>query len=103
VHILAMRPEEPQSYRDLALVLDRQGEFRRAAKLLWALVIGEWDGRFPEIETIALMELNRVLERARRESQAGSRAGTGDRPAAGEAAGSGPPSRAFLGCRPHGR
>ena len=67
--VLAMRPEEPQSYRDLTLVLDRQGEFRRAAELLWALVIGEWDGRFPQIETIALMELNRVLDRAGKEGQ----------------------------------
>jgi Ca-activated chloride channel family protein len=69
-HVLSMRPEEPQSYRDLALVLDRRGELRRAAELLWAVVTGEWDGRFPEIETIALMELNRVLDRARREGQA---------------------------------
>ena len=68
--VLAMRPEEPQSYRDLALVLDQQGEFRRAAELLWAVVTGEWDDRFPEIETVALMELNRVLERARRDGQA---------------------------------
>ena len=67
--ILAMRSEEPQSYRDLALVLDRRREFRRAAELLWAVVMDEWDDRFPEIETIALMELNRVLDRARREGQ----------------------------------
>ena len=67
--VLAMRPEEPQSYRDLALVLDRRGEFRRAAELLWTVVTGDWDDRFPEIETLALMELNRILERARREGQ----------------------------------
>jgi tetratricopeptide (TPR) repeat protein len=65
--VLAMRPEEPQSYRDLALVLDQQGKYRRAAELLWAVVDGEWDDRFPEIETIALMELNRILERAKRD------------------------------------
>ena len=64
--VLAMRKEEPQSYRDLALVLERQGEYRRAAQLLWSVIIGEWDERFPEIETIALMELNRLLECSRR-------------------------------------
>jgi len=67
--VLAMRPEEPQSHRDLALVLDRRGEYKRSAELLWAVVTGEWDSRFPEIETIALMELNRVLERARRNGE----------------------------------
>jgi Ca-activated chloride channel family protein len=61
--VLRLRPEEPQSHRDLALVLDRLGEHRRAAELLWAVVLGEWDFRFPEIETIALLELNRLLAR----------------------------------------
>ena len=65
--VLAMRKEEPQSYRDLALVLERQGEYRRAAQLLWSVIVGEWDERFPEIETIALVELNRLLEHSRRE------------------------------------
>jgi tetratricopeptide (TPR) repeat protein len=69
--VLSMRPEEPQSYRDLALVLDQQGEFRRAAELLWEVIVGKWDGRFPQIETIALMELNRVFGRASREGQTG--------------------------------
>ncbi len=68
--VLVLRPEEPQSYRDLALVLDLQGEFRRAVELLWDVANRDWDGRFPEIETIAIMELNRVLARAQREGQA---------------------------------
>jgi Ca-activated chloride channel family protein len=63
--VLAMRPDEPQSYRDLALLLERRGEYRRATTLLWDVVTGEWDARFPEVETIALMELNHVLEGAR--------------------------------------
>jgi len=65
--VLAMRPDEPQSWRDLALVLEETGAYRRAAELLWRVVTGDWDGRFPRIETIALVELAHVIERARRD------------------------------------
>ena len=63
--VLRLRPEEPQSYRDLALVLDGQDEFPRAMELLYHVVLREWD-RFEGIEIIALMELNRVIARAGR-------------------------------------
>jgi regulator of sirC expression with transglutaminase-like and TPR domain len=33
--VLRLRPEEPQSYRDLALVLARQGQYERAIELLY--------------------------------------------------------------------
>lgn len=68
--VLPKRPDEPQSYRDLGLALsDRWDRFQasedayRAAELLYEVVQREWD-RFPEIELIALMELNRLLHRA---------------------------------------
>jgi len=69
--VLELRPEEPQSYRDLALILARRGEapttadpvpdLERAMHLLHTVVMGRWD-RFAEIEVIALMELNRLLD-----------------------------------------
>jgi len=62
--ILRIRPEEPQSRRGLALVLARGEEYRRALELLHEVVMGDWDGRFPEIEMIALTELNALLPRA---------------------------------------
>ena len=59
-----MRPEEPQSFRDLALALAKRGQAnknsadcRRAMELLAHVVNNQWD-RFDEIEVIALMELN---------------------------------------------
>lgn len=63
---LHQRPEEPQSYRDLALALARQQlpDRARAIDLLWQVAIGEWHGRFPDIEIIALHELNDVLAQA---------------------------------------
>ena len=35
-------------------------DYRRALSLLGEVVEGEWDGRFPEIEVIALTEANRI-------------------------------------------
>lgn len=70
--VLRLRPEEPQSRRDLALVLadraDAQGrpaDAARAAALLWEVGRRSWE-RAPDLELVALMELNRVLARAER-------------------------------------
>ena len=79
--VLDLRPEEPQSYRDLALTLARRAEqtgmehsrpaeavradYARAVDLLVRVVLGRWDARFPEIEVIALEELNRLIPRAK--------------------------------------
>ena len=93
--VLEMRPEEPQSYRDLALALARRAEqakyvmqpkvtlfngqqalvtdtavlvwadYDRAIDLLAQVVMRRWDDRFPEIEVIALEEVNRIIPRAK--------------------------------------
>jgi tetratricopeptide (TPR) repeat protein len=56
-----LRPEEPQSYRDLAQACAALGDFQAAVELLWEVVSGKWDDRFPEIELIALIELNALV------------------------------------------
>jgi len=68
--VLILRDDEPQSYRDLALVLSARGEqdgneddIARAIKLFYEVAVNKWD-RFPEIELIALMELNRLISLA---------------------------------------
>ena len=74
--VLRLRPEEPQSKRDLALVLaDRaetkhalSGDAQRSVELLMDVAGKSWD-RFPEMELIALMEVNRILARADRRGQ----------------------------------
>jgi len=60
---LEQRGEEPQSYRDLALALSRapQPDAQRAVALFWKVASSEWNGRFPDIELIALHELNNAL------------------------------------------
>ncbi len=77
---LKLRGEEPQSYRDLALVLsdralirlsENQGDpaggkdLSRAIALLYHVVVTPWD-RFREIALTALLELNRLLPMARK-------------------------------------
>lgn len=76
--VLELRPEEPQSYRDLALALARRAEattddhaaararddYERALELLAHVVMERWD-RFDQIELIALVELNNILDQAK--------------------------------------
>jgi len=63
--VLALRPDEPQSYRDLALVLEKLGEYQKAADLLWKVISGpRWSPDFAEIEVTALYEFNALLEKA---------------------------------------
>lgn len=59
--VLALRPDEPQSYRDLALVCASLQQYQRAVNLLADIVTKSWDARFPEIELIALRELNAIV------------------------------------------
>ena len=64
--VLKLAPEEPQSYRDLALVLDDLERFQEAVDMMMHLVKYRFDGRFREIEVIALTEINRMILRAER-------------------------------------
>lgn len=59
-----LRPEEPQSLRDLAQACAALGDVQAAVDLLWEVAIGQWDARFPEVELIALIELNALLATA---------------------------------------
>jgi tetratricopeptide (TPR) repeat protein len=82
--VLALRPEEPQSYRDLALALagraqlalsldvrnspgaspaalsQAKADYGRALDLLNKVIVGNWP-RFPEIELPVLMEANQII------------------------------------------
>ena len=50
--LVRIRGEEPQSHRDLALVLIKRGDdgsLTRAASLLWHVVTSRWDARFRQV------------------------------------------------------
>ncbi|MEP2278596.1 VIT domain-containing protein [Maribacter sp.] len=66
--VLELRPEEPQSYRDLALAYEQLGEIQKAYDLLFKLYNGDLlekdeDERFNGIEQIAYVELNRLVHK----------------------------------------
>ena len=59
--VLRMAPEEPQSYRDVALTEAQAGQYQAAADHLYAIITREWDGRFGGMQLIAVDELNQLL------------------------------------------
>ena len=84
--VLRLRPEEPQSPRDLALAHAARGDAARARmaspnavssdylqalELFNTIVLGEWDGRFSEIEVVALMDANRLIAIMKRDGLPG--------------------------------
>jgi hypothetical protein len=67
--VLELSPEEPQSYRDLGLAYAADHQYQKAVDTLYEVVLRPWHGRFPEIELIALAELNAIAARAGRASK----------------------------------
>lgn len=59
--VLELAPEEPQSWRDLGLALAADKQYQKAVEALYEVVVRPWHGRFPEIELIALAELNAIV------------------------------------------
>ena len=64
--VLELAPNEPQSERDLGLALADAGQAQAAVDHLYAVVTGAWDGRFADVELIALTELNAIVAKAQR-------------------------------------
>jgi len=58
-----LSPEEPQSYRDLGLAYAEAGQPQAAIDQLWQVVRRPWHDRFPDIELIALAEMNAIIAR----------------------------------------
>ncbi|MCP4213982.1 MAG: DUF2135 domain-containing protein [bacterium] len=62
--ILELRPEEPQSFRDAALAAVGLEKYKRAATLLYKVVLGTWGQDFRDIEVISLMDINGIIGKA---------------------------------------
>lgn len=67
--VLALAPDEPQSWRDLGLALAKAGQPQAAVDQLWQVVAKPWAGRFPGVELIALAELNAIAAQAQAAGQ----------------------------------
>lgn len=61
--VFAIRQEEPQSFRDLGLVYEKDRRYQKAVDFLYEVVRRGWDDRFPDIELIALAEMNSIIAR----------------------------------------
>jgi hypothetical protein len=59
--VLALAPHEPQSWRDLGLAYAEDGQWQKAVDHLYQVVIRPWHGRFPDVELIALAEMNALI------------------------------------------
>ncbi|CAF4072095.1 unnamed protein product [Rotaria sordida] len=61
-HIVNLRSDEPQSFRDLALLLQESNSETKnlieISDLFKKVIFGEWDKRYSEIEVTTLHELN---------------------------------------------
>jgi tetratricopeptide (TPR) repeat protein len=60
-----LSPNEPQSHRDLGLAHAATGQSQKAVDALYEVVSRPWHGRFPEVELIALAELNAIIATAK--------------------------------------
>lgn len=68
--VLRLRPEEPQSYRDLGATYAQNKQYQESVDILCKILERSWDGRFPEIEVIAAEEMNQVIAEASRKNVA---------------------------------
>lgn len=68
--VLKLRPEEPQSYRDLGLTYSQNKEYQKAVDMLYKIIERSWDGRFPRIQLIAAEEMNEVIAKAKLDRKA---------------------------------
>jgi hypothetical protein len=59
--VLKLRGEDPQSYRDLGLAYEADGQYQPAISTLYEVVKREWNGRFPGVELIAMDEINNII------------------------------------------
>ena len=59
--IIEIREEEPQSFRDLALVLARDKQYQEAIEMMYEVVRKSWSERFPNIGVLAAHEMNVII------------------------------------------
>jgi len=59
--VLALAPDEPQSWRDLGLAYADAGQRQKAIEYLYQVVIRPWDARFADIDLTALAEMNALI------------------------------------------
>lgn len=59
--VLRLADEEPQSHRDLGLALAAAGDRQEGIRHLYDVAARPWNGRFSEVELVALNEMNAII------------------------------------------
>ncbi|WPP51764.1 DUF2135 domain-containing protein [Catalinimonas niigatensis] len=62
--VAQLRPDEPQSQRDLALAYQANEEYQKALDIFLEIILTEWndfDERFPSIKSTVLHEMNNLI------------------------------------------
>ena len=62
--VLELAPNEPQSWRDLGLAQAEAGSRQKAVEALYQVATRPWHNRFPDIELVALAEMNALIATA---------------------------------------
>ncbi|MBC3874664.1 VIT domain-containing protein [Undibacterium flavidum] len=65
--ITRIAQEEPQSFRDYGLALAANKQYQAAIDNLYQVAQGQWNGRFVDIESISLAEMNAIIAKAQAE------------------------------------
>jgi TonB-dependent SusC/RagA subfamily outer membrane receptor len=66
--VLAIKEEEPQSYRDLALAYEKSGDLQTAIEFLYACLTKNWyqyENRYRGLRSLLLTEMNSIIKRHR--------------------------------------
>ena len=68
--VLAIKEEEPQSYRDLALACEKNGDLQAAVELLYISLTKNWyqyENRYRGLRSILLTEMNSIIARHKKD------------------------------------
>ena len=68
--VLAIKGEEPQSYRDLALASEKSGDIQGAVELLYISLTKNWyqyENRYRGLRSILLTEMNSIIARHKKD------------------------------------
>ncbi|MCR5762209.1 MAG: DUF2135 domain-containing protein [Treponema sp.] len=59
--LVKIRSEVPQFYRDLGMAYYYAGQAQKAVDVLYSVAYKKWDGRFDEVQQIALNDMNAII------------------------------------------
>ena len=59
--LVRIKGEDPQSYRDLAMAYERNGNYQEALDTYYLILSRSWDSRFTQVKDVVLKEMNRLI------------------------------------------